>query len=65
MLLFCNNLGENWARERAKASDCSQPFLWGLLWGTMSEIVGVEKSPALEAHFGTIHQGNRERKADG
>jgi len=24
-------------------SDYSRTFLWGLLWGTMSEIVGVEK----------------------
>jgi hypothetical protein len=29
----------------------------------MSKSVGVEKSPTLEAHRGTNHQGNRERKA--
>ena len=58
MLLFYSNLRENDVRERAKASDYSRAFLWGLLWGTMSKSVGIEKPHTFEAHYGTDYQGN-------
>jgi hypothetical protein len=38
-------------------------FSVGVIVGTMSKSAAVEKSPSLEAHRGSNHQGNRERKA--
>ena len=48
MSLFYYDLCENGVRERAKASDCSQTFLWGKMWGRMSQSVGKENPRALE-----------------
>jgi integrase len=42
MLLYYNNLLENSVRERAKASDYSQPPNWGTVWGMMTEKLGNE-----------------------
>jgi hypothetical protein len=48
MLLFYNNIQGNRVRERSRACDYSQTFMWGLLWGTMSKSVGIEKPHTFE-----------------
>ena len=42
MFLFYSNLHENNVRESARASECSQTFLWGKMWGRMRQSVGKE-----------------------
>ena len=32
-------------RERAKTSECSQTFMWGKMWGRMSQSVGKANLP--------------------